>query len=265
MTNIIEVKNLVKKFGDFVAVSDISFDVSKGEIFAFLGPNGAGKSTTIKMLTTLLSPTSGTMLLNGHDVENDSNAVRHSFGIVFQDPSLDDELTAYENMDLHGVLYSVPKALRKERIQQLLTLVELWDRKDNYVKEFSGGMKRRLEIARGLLHHPKILFLDEPTLGLDPQTRNHMWSYISELNKTEGITVFFTTHYMEEAERIAQRIAIIDHGKIITSGTATSLKEQTHTQSLEEAFLSLTGKVIRDEEGGKVDRMRMMHSAWTKK
>jgi ABC-2 type transport system ATP-binding protein len=217
------------------------------------------------MLTTLLTPTQGTLTLDGHSVMKDSNAVRHSFGIVFQDPSLDDELTAYENMDLHGVLYRVPKALCKERIKQLLTLVELWDRKDNYVKEFSGGMKRRLEIARGLLHHPKILFLDEPTLGLDPQTRNHMWSYINDLNKSEGITVFFTTHYMEEAERIAGRIAIIDHGKIIASGTATELKSKTNTKSLEEAFLALTGKVIRDEEVGKVDRMRMMHSAWTKK
>lgn len=265
MPNIIEVKNLTKKFGDFVAVNDISFEVNKGEIFAFLGPNGAGKSTTIKMLTTLLSPTSGTMVLDGHSVEKDSNAVRHSFGIVFQDPSLDDELTAYENMELHGVLYGVSKALCNERIQQLLTLVELWERKDSYVKEFSGGMKRRLEIARGLLHHPKVLFLDEPTLGLDPQTRNHMWSYISELNKTEGITVFFTTHYMEEADRIAQRIAIIDHGKIIASGTSAVLKAQTNTNSLEDAFLSLTGKIIREEEGSNVDRMRMRHNAWTKK
>jgi ABC-2 type transport system ATP-binding protein len=265
MSNIIEVKNLTKKFGDFVAVNDISFEIQKGEIFAFLGPNGAGKSTTIKMLTTLLSPTSGTMILDGHNVAKDSNAVRHSFGIVFQDPSLDDELTAYENMELHGVLYGVPKALCRERIEQLLTLVELWERKDNYVKEFSGGMKRRLEIARGLLHHPKVLFLDEPTLGLDPQTRNHMWSYISELNKTEGITVFFTTHYMEEADRIAQRIAVIDHGKIIASGTSAVLKAQTNTNSLEDAFLSLTGKVIREEEGSPVDRMRMRHNAWTKR
>ena len=265
MSNIIEVKNLTKKFGEFTAVDNISFDVSKGEIFAFLGPNGAGKSTTIKMLTTLLSPTEGTLILDGHNVEEDSNAVRHSFGIVFQDPSLDDELTAYENMELHGMLYNVPKLLRRNRIKQLFTLVELWDRKDSYVKEFSGGMKRRLEIARGLLHHPKILFLDEPTLGLDPQTRNHMWEYIRELNKTEGITVFFTTHYMEEADRIAQRIAIIDHGKIIASGTSSLLKSQTNTNSLEDAFLSLTGKVIREEESGKADTMRMMRRAWTRK
>ena len=263
--NIIEVKNLTKKFGEFVAVDNISFDVEKGEIFAFLGPNGAGKSTTIKILTTLLSPSEGVLTLDGHNVEKDSRSVRHSFGIVFQDPSLDDELTAYENMEFHGILYDLPKALRKERIKQLLTLVELWDRKDSYVKEYSGGMKRRLEIARGLLHHPKILFLDEPTLGLDPQTRNHMWEYIRELNKTEKITVFFTTHYMEEADRIAERIAIIDHGKIIASGTPSSLKSMTKTESLEDAFLSLTGKIIREEEVGKIDRMRMMHSAWTKK
>ncbi|HUC88428.1 MAG TPA: ATP-binding cassette domain-containing protein [Candidatus Paceibacterota bacterium] len=265
MQSIIEVKNVTKKFGDFVAVDNISFEINKGEIFAFLGPNGAGKSTTIKMLTTLLSPTAGTLILDGHNVEKDSNKVRHSFGIVFQDPSLDDELTAYENMKLHGVLYSVPKELCNERIKQLLSLVELWDRKDSYVKEFSGGMKRRLEIARGLLHHPKILFLDEPTLGLDPQTRNHIWKYISELNKNEGITVFFTTHYMEEAERIAERIAIIDHGKIIASGTATELKSKTNTASLEDAFLSLTGKVIREEEGSPVDRMRMRRNAWNKR
>jgi ABC-2 type transport system ATP-binding protein len=265
MPAIIEVKNLTKKFGEFVAVDNISFEVNKGEIFAFLGPNGAGKSTTIKMLTTLLSPTEGTLILDNHDVEKDSNSVRHSFGIVFQDPSLDDELTAYENMELHGVLYSIPKALCKERIKQLLTLVELWDRKNSYVKEFSGGMKRRLEIARGLLHHPKILFLDEPTLGLDPQTRNHMWEYISGLNKTEGITIFFTTHYMEEAERMAQKIAIIDHGKIIASGTSSELESKTNTKSLEEAFLLLTGKVIRDEESSSADRMRMRHKAWSKK
>ncbi len=191
-----------------------------GEIFAFLGPNGAGKSTTIKMLTTLLHPTSGTIILNGHNPVNESAAARRSFGIVFQDPSLDDDLTARENMDFHGVLYGVPTKLRKERIEQLLKFVELWERKDSLVKEFSGGMKRRLEIARGLLHHPKVIFLDEPTLGLDPQTRNHMWAYLQELNKSEGITVFFTTHYMEEASRIAQRIAIIDHGKIIATGNS---------------------------------------------
>ncbi|MBI3671616.1 ATP-binding cassette domain-containing protein [Candidatus Azambacteria bacterium] len=236
----IEVKNLTKKFGDFTAVDDISFDVKNGEIFAFLGPNGAGKSTTIKMLTTLLSQTSGKIKLNGYDPKTDSDAVRRSFGIVFQDPSLDDELTAWENMEFHGALYDIPKKVRRERIEKLIGFVDLTDRKNSLVKEFSGGMKRRLEIARGLLHHPKIMFLDEPTLGLDPQTRNHMWEYLSGLNKTEGTTVFFTTHYMEEAERIAQRIAIIDHGKIIAIGTADDLKQKTGTSSLEDAFLALT-------------------------
>ncbi len=256
MENIIEVKNLSKKFGDFVAVNNISFEVKKGEIFAFLGPNGAGKSTTIKMLTTLLNLTSGSIELNGHNPVKNSNAVRHSFGIVFQDPSLDDELTAWENMEFHGVLYGVEKSLRRKRIQELMNFVELWDRKDSLVKEFSGGMKRRLEIARGLLHHPKVLFLDEPTLGLDPQTRNHMWTYLQELNKSEGITVFFTTHYMEEASRIAQRIAIIDHGKIIATGSSEQLQQQTQTDSLEDAFLKLTGDVIRDQDASATDRLR---------
>ena len=262
---IIEVKNLIKKFGNgdhaVTAVNDISFEVEKGEIFAFLGPNGAGKSTTIKMLTTLLSPTEGVLTLDGYDVQKDPNNVRHSFGIVFQDPSLDDELTAWENMEFHGVLYNVAKKIRRERIEQLMKFVELWDRKDSLVKEFSGGMKRRLEIARGLLHHPKILFLDEPTLGLDPQTRNHMWEYLRELNKTEGITVFFTTHYMEEAEKIAGRIAIIDHGNIVMSGTSEQLKANTSTNSLEEAFLKLTGNIIRDEGASATDRLRA-HRQW---
>ncbi|MDE2019595.1 MAG: ATP-binding cassette domain-containing protein [Patescibacteria group bacterium] len=262
MDSIISVKNLTKKFDDFTAVDGISFDVKKGEIFAFLGPNGAGKSTTIKMLTTLLTPTGGTILLDGHNPVDHPNEVRRSFGIVFQDPSLDDELTAWENMEFHGVFYHMPKPLRRERIEQLLKFVELWERKDNLVKEFSGGMKRRLEIARGLLHHPKVLFLDEPTLGLDPQTRNHMWNYLKELNKTEGITVFFTTHYMEEAARIAQRIAIVDHGKIVASGTVQELASQTQTQSLEDAFLKLTGSTIRDEEVGAIDRLRQGAKMW---
>jgi ABC-2 type transport system ATP-binding protein len=262
---IIEVKNLTKKFGDFTAVRDVSFSVEKGQIFAFLGPNGAGKSTTIKMLTTLLTPTDGILFIDGHDVIKNPRDVRHSFGIVFQDPSLDDELTAYENMEIHAVLYSVKKEVRRERIKQLLEFVELWDRKKSLVKEFSGGMKRRLEIARGLLHHPKVLFLDEPTLGLDPQTRNHMWQYLSKLNETEGITVFFTTHYMEEAERIADKISVIDHGSIVASGTVEDLKTKTGTDSLEGAFLKLTGRNIRDEDVSKTDAMRMRHRAWSKK
>lgn len=258
MSNLaIDVKNLTRKFGNLVAVDDIDFEVEKGEIFAFLGPNGAGKSTTIKMLTTLLVPTNGQILVNGFDPQKQEDQVRKSFGIVFQDPSLDDELTAYENMEFHGILYNVAKPLRTQRIKELLEIVELWDRKDNLVKTFSGGMKRRLEIARGLLHHPKIFFLDEPTIGLDPQTRNQMWKYLQNLNKKENITIFFTTHYMEEAEKIAGRIVIIDHGKIIAGGTPEKLKTQTKTSSLEEAFLSLTGHQIREEEASGVDQLRM--------
>jgi ABC-2 type transport system ATP-binding protein len=253
----IEVHHLVKNFGDFTAVNDITFSVPAGEIFAFLGPNGAGKSTTIKMLTTLLNPTSGEIAINGYNPIKDQDEVRKSFGIVFQDPSLDEELTAYENMEFHGILYKVPVKLRKERIEELLRIVDLWERKDHIVKTFSGGMRRRLEIARGLLHHPKIFFLDEPTIGLDPQTRNQMWSYVQNLNKKENITIFFTTHYMEEAERVAQRIAIIDHGKIIAQGTSHELKQQTKAASLEDAFLALTGKQIRDEDASSIDRLRM--------
>lgn len=262
-TAIIDVKNLVKHFGDFTAVDHVSFAVKKGETFAFLGPNGAGKSTTIKILTTLLHQSEGTVTVNGYDTLKDPAAVRRSCGIVFQDPSLDDDLTAKENMDFHGVLYGIPRKLRAERTESLMKFVDLWERRDSLVKEFSGGMKRRLEIARGLLHHPKVIFLDEPTLGLDPQTRNHMWAYLKDLNKTEGITIFFTTHYLEEAEKMADRIAIIDVGKIIASGTASELKQQTGTASLEEAFLKLTGNEIRDEgaDGAAALRTRhMMHA-----
>lgn len=257
MDKIIKVKNLTKKFKNNIAVNNISFEVEKGKIFAFLGPNGAGKTTTIKMLTTLLKPTKGEMLLNGYDPTKEPNKVRHSFGIVFQDPSLDERLTAFENMEFHGMLYSVPRKIRRERIEQLLNIVELWDRRKNQVKDFSGGMKRRLEIARGLLHHPKILFLDEPTLGLDPQTRNHIWSYIKGLNKKEGITIFFTTHYMEEASRVAEEIIIIDEGKIIARGTPKELKDKANADSLEDAFIALTGHDIRQEKANRLDNMRM--------
>ncbi|OGY54232.1 MAG: multidrug ABC transporter ATP-binding protein [Candidatus Buchananbacteria bacterium RIFCSPLOWO2_01_FULL_45_31] len=260
----IQVNNLIKKYKEITAVDDISFEVKKGDIFAFLGPNGAGKTTTIKMLTTLLSPTGGQILVNGHDPKTEQDAVRHSFGIVFQDQSLDDELTAWENMEFHGVLYRVPKAIRRQRIEELLKIVELWDRKDDLVKHFSGGMKRRLEIARGLIHHPLILFLDEPTLGLDPQTRNHIWSHIKNLNEKESITVFFTTHYIEEAERVANQVAIIDHGKIITQGTPQELKTKTGKASLEDAFLALTGNIIRTQEPDGMEMMRLNRRQWHK-
>ena len=263
--DIIQVKNLTKKFGDFIAVNDISFNVGKGEIFAFLGPNGAGKTTTIKILTTLLNASSWNVMINDFSPFTDKNNVRRSIGIVFQDASLDDELTAYENMTFHASLYEVPKEIAKKRIEELLHLVELWDRKGDLVKTFSGGMKRRLEIARGLIHHPKILFLDEPTLGLDPQTRNFLRWYITKLNRTENMTIFLTTHYMEEADKIANRIAIIDHGNIISIGTSKELKQQTNTDSLEEAFLKLTGSSIREEQSSSKDNMRMRRKMRTKK
>ncbi len=263
MTNLsISVKNLTKKYGNFTAVNNISFDVSKWEIFAFLWPNWAGKTTTIKMLTTLLSPTNWTVNMYWDSPFTDKNKVRKNIWIVFQDPSLDDELTAYENMTFHASLYKVDKKIAKERIERLLNLVELRDRKDKLVKTFSWGMKRRLEIARWLIHHPKILFLDEPTVGLDPQTRNFLLWYILELNKKENMTVFLTTHYMEEAERIADRVAIIDNWKIMKIWTTKELKEQTSTDSLEWVFLSLTGKTMREEEADKNHNMKMRRKIW---
>ncbi len=256
-SNIIEVHHLSKVFKDIIAVNDISFTVKKGEIFAFLGPNGAGKTTTIKMLTTLLQPTSGEVFIDGFDVVKDQKDSRKAFGIVFQDPSLEDELTVYENMEFHGVLYNVPKTIRKQRIEELLKFVELWERKESLVKTFSGGMKRRLEIARGLLHHPKIFFLDEPTSGLDPQTRNHIWNYIKNLSTQERITIFFTTHYLEEAQAYADKIAIMDHGRIVTDGTLADVLAKTKTKTLEQAFLSLTGSDIRDESASAADQLRI--------
>lgn len=262
MAAIIRVENLVKVYGKFTAVNEISFSIEGGEIFAFLGPNGAGKTTTIKMLTTLLKPTSGKVEIDGLDPTRAQNAVRERFGIVFQDPSLDDELTAYENMDIHGALYRVPRRIRAERIEMLLSLFELWDRRNDRAKVFSGGMRRRLEIARGMLHTPKILFLDEPTLGLDPQTRNQLWTHVRKLNAEERVTVFLTTHYMEEADRVAGRIAVIDHGRIVAQGSPAELKQQTATETLEQAFLALTGTSIRDEEADSRDRMRNMARLW---
>ncbi len=258
MQNILSVQSLTKKFDDLTAVKDISFNVETGSIFAFLGPNGAGKSTTIKMLTTVLKPTSGEISINGFNALKEQDRARASFGIVFQDHSLDDELTAYENIVYHAVIYKVPKKERAERIRRALEIVGLWDRREDYVKKYSGGMKRRLEIARALVHYPKILFLDEPTVGLDPQTRKSIWDHIKNLNQEKGMTIFLTTHYMEEAEAIADQIAIIDHGRIIESGTVDEIKARTDAESLEEAFLKLTGRDIRDENNEPVNKMRMI-------
>jgi ABC-2 type transport system ATP-binding protein len=225
MTEAIHVEGLTKRFGDLVAVADVSFGIEQGEVFGLLGPNGAGKTTTISMLATLLTPTAGSATVNGRDVERDQDGVRRSIGIVFQDQSLDEELTAWENMDLHGRLYRIPTEVRGQRTTELLDLVGLSERKDDIVKTFSGGMRRRLEIARGLLHHPIVLFLDEPTLGLDPQTRNLLWEYIATLAREEGITIILTTHYMEEADRLCDRVAIIDRGRIVALDTPTRLKD----------------------------------------
>ncbi|MDG6244033.1 MAG: ATP-binding cassette domain-containing protein [Methanolobus sp.] len=221
----ITVENLTKEFGNFTAVNGLSFNIEQGEVFGLLGPNGAGKTTTMSMLSTMLKPSCGKASVNGYDILNNEDEVRRSIGIVFQDQSLDEELTAYENMDFHGRLYRLDKGIRKKRIIELLELVELADKKENLVKTYSGGMRRRLEIARGLLHEPKVLFLDEPTLGLDPQTRNHLWDYIEKLSREKGITIILTTHYMEEADKLCNRIAIIDKGSIIALGTSDKLKK----------------------------------------
>ena len=324
---IIKLDGLTKKFNSFTAVDDIIFEIEEGEIFGFLGPNGAGKTTTISMLSTILIPTSGTAEINGFNLKKHKDGIRKSIGIVFQDPSLDDELTAYENLVFHAVMYDIKKEIMENRINESLKLVDLEKRRNDIVKTFSGGMKRRLEIARGLMHHPKILFLDEPTVGLDPQTRSHIWEYVRKLNNDEKITIILTTHYMEEAEKLADRIAIIDHGKIIAIDTPQNLKailggevisfssndskklsnelakikwvkkitlhndyvdvdvshsdEQMpqllkiinntgidvqsisiHKPSLEDVFLHLTGKTIREEEVSGKDVMRLNKRLW---
>ena len=248
MQKIIEVEHIVKKFGDLVAVDDVSFEVKEGEIFGFLGPNGAGKTTTINILCTLMRPTGGKVILNGYDVVRRPNEVRKSVGLVFQDPSLDIKLTALQNLQFHTGVYSVPRAVAKKRIQKVLKMVDLWDRRNEAVQTYSGGMRRRLEIGRGLLHYPRVLFLDEPTLGLDPQTRNRIWDYILDLRKRLNITVFLTTHYMDEAN-VADRIAIIDHGKIIALDTPEALKRMVggdvitlQTDNPEEAVTELKEK-----------------------
>jgi len=223
--SIIETENLTKKFDDFIAVDHVTFSVEKGEIFGFLGPNGAGKTTTIKMLITLLHPSEGSASIAGFNILNQRASVREHIGVVFQEPALDTELTGKENLDFHSRMYGLSQETRKKRITQVLTLVDLLDKKDVLVKHYSGGMKRRLEIARGLMHSPTVLFLDEPTLGLDAQTRRAIWDYIKQLNEEESTTIFLTTHYMDEADFLCDRIGIIDHGKILVMNTVDALKK----------------------------------------
>ncbi|HTY13426.1 MAG TPA: ATP-binding cassette domain-containing protein [Candidatus Omnitrophota bacterium] len=248
MDTIIDVEKLTRKFNGLTAVDGISFSVGKGEVFGFLGPNGAGKTTTISMLCTLLRPTSGTARVGCCDVVKEPNRVRREIGIIFQDPSLDDRLTAEDNLRFHGYLYHMKVKDIDERIPEVMALVELSDRRRDFVKKFSGGMKRRLEIARGLLHHPKLLFLDEPTLGLDPQTRAHIWDYILKMRDEAGLSIFMTTHYMQEAE-VCDRIAIIDHGHIVDLDTPNNLKQKHGEDTLEKVFLKITGREIRQQAG----------------
>ncbi len=221
----IQTHRLTKAYNSFKAVDSLDIAVERGEIFGLLGPNGAGKTTTISMLCTILKPTSGTATVNGFDLVRESHKVRKSIGIVFQDPSIDDRLTARENLYMHANLYGVPASEQRERVNRILKLVELEDRADDLLRTYSGGMRRRLELGRGLIHYPQILFLDEPTVGLDPQTRDHIWKYIRELKEAHDITVVLTTHYMDEADRLSDRIAIMDHGKIAVLDTPQKLKE----------------------------------------
>jgi ABC-2 type transport system ATP-binding protein len=319
---VIEAKGLVKKYGQLEAVRGIDLEVKQGEIFGFLGPNGAGKSTTISMLCTLLRPTAGSASVAGIDVVHDPARVRQRIGLVFQDPSLDDQLTGRENLEFHAFIYSIPAEVRRERIDKMLELLQLSDRATSQVRTYSGGMKRRLEIARGMLHEPQILFLDEPTLGLDPQTRQNIWAHLNDLRARTGVTIFMTTHYMDEAE-FCDRIAIIDKGQIVALGTPDQLKAMVggdvvtmtssraedafeeiqkvlgvvptrddgtlrmevpdgrkfvprlvreltapvdtislRRPSLDDVFLKLTGRAIREEEASDRERMRAMASRW---
>ena len=251
----IEVSDLVKRFNGLTAVDGISFQVQTGELFGFLGPNGAGKTTTINILCTLLAPTSGTASVAGFDSVSHPRQIRQSIGIIFQDPSLDERLTAWENLEFHGMIYHMPKVIRRKRMQEVLNLVELSERKDSIVKTFSGGMKRRLEVARGLMHQPKILFLDEPTIGLDPQTRYRIWSTIDQLRTQQQVTLFLTTHSMEEASQ-CDRVAILDHGRLLALDGPQNLVAQHHAKNLEEVFLKLTGKGLRDAEASEAEMSR---------
>lgn len=226
MTIAIQADTLTKRYSDLLAVDSLSLRIEEGEIFGLLGPNGAGKTTTLSMLATLLKPTSGTARVNGFDIIHQPAEVRKSIGMVFQDPSSDDVLTGWENLYLHALMFGVPKHERRQRIEYVLKLVDLQDRAKDILKKYSGGMRRRLELARGLLHNPRILFLDEPTLGLDPQTREHIWEYIENLVKAEKVTVIMTTHYMDEADRLCDRVAIIDHGQVVALDTPSALKSK---------------------------------------
>lgn len=256
---IIQVKNLVKDYGKLRAVDGLSFSVKEGEFFGFLGPNGAGKTTTMRIICALLAPTSGEVIINGYDAVKNPDGVRRSIGMVFQEESLDENLTAWENLKFHCILYNVPVNQQRPRMAEILETVGLVGRKDDLVKNFSGGMKRRLEIARGLLHRPRILFLDEPTTGLDPQTRRRIWNYIQDLRIKESITVFLTTHYMDEAE-LVDRVGIIDNGKIIALDTVANLKKQVGGESnhlsLDDVFLALTGWQIREEVASGKEKIR---------
>ncbi len=248
MTHVIETHQLTKTYNSFKAVDNLNISVDSGEIFGLLGPNGAGKTTTVSMLCTILKPSSGTSTVDGHDIVKEPGKVRKSIGIVFQDPSVDDRLTGRENLFMHANLYGVPVSVQRERIDRILKLVELEDRADDLLRTYSGGMRRRLEIGRGLIHQPKVLFLDEPTVGLDPQTRDHIWRYIKELKEANDITVVLTTHYMDEADRLSDRIAIMDHGKIVVLDTPQKLKETLEgdviaiKSNLNEALGELLGK-----------------------
>ncbi len=243
----IEVDDLVKTYGEVEAVRGVSFSVERGEVFGFLGPNGAGKSTTINMLCTLARPTSGSARVSGFDVATQRDDVRRHIGLVFQDQTLDGYLTAEQNLRLHAELYGVQKDLVEPRMTQMLEMVDLADRRDGKVMTFSGGMRRRLEIARGLLHSPRVLFLDEPTIGLDPQTRSSIWRYIRALQQSEGTTIFMTTHYMDEAE-VCDRIAIMDRGQIVVLDTPAALKASVGADRLDDVFMHYTGSAIRDAE-----------------
>ena len=261
--DIIKTDNLTKKFNDLTAVDNISFSVKKGEIFGFLGPNGAGKTTTIKMLTTLLHPTNGSAKISDFDIIKDRDKVRKNIGVVFQEPALDTELTGGENLDYHARMYGIGRNKRKTRIEDVLHLVDLEDKRDVFVKNYSGGMKRRLEIARGLMHYPNVLFLDEPTLGLDAQTRRAIWEYIKKMNKEEGTTIFLTTHYMDEADYLCDRVGIIDHGKILVIDSTENLKNSVGNDVITLSCSDLDGLIKRLEQEDWIENIERYESLLT--